>query len=90
MLHFRIMVRTRRGSSQLEGWERPTTFVRWGDRHDGARAIVQNVPPYDDAEGFPGGPFDPFVLVSYVDHVACRLWAGEVKYFQFFCIVLLV
>jgi len=39
---------------------------------------------HDDAQGFPGGLCDPSVLVSYVDHVACRLWAGEVKYFQFF------
>jgi len=75
------MARTRGGSSQPEGRKRPTVSMRRGDRRDGARlAIVQNVPPHDDAVGFPGGPSNPSVLVSYVDHIAYRLWAGEVKY----------
>jgi len=85
MLHFRIMARTRGDSSQPEGRERPTGSVRRGDRRDGAGpAVVQNVPPHDDAVGFPGSPSDPSVLVSYADHVAYRLWAGEVKYCKFF------
>jgi len=44
MLHFRIMVRIRGGSSQPEGREKPTAFVRRRDRRDGAGAVVQNVP----------------------------------------------
>ena len=85
MLHFRIMARARGGSSQPEGWERSTTSVRWGDRRDGAGpTLVQNVPSYDDVVGFPGGPYDLSVLVSYVDHITYRLWAGEVKYLNFF------
>jgi len=85
MLHFRIMARTKGGSSQPEGQERPIASVRRGDRRDGARpAVVHNVPPYDDAVGFPRGPSDPSALVSYVDHVAYRLWAGEVKYLKSF------
>jgi len=85
MVHFRIMARIRGGSSQPKIRERPTASVRRGDRSDGAGpAIVQNIPPHDDAVGFPGGPSDPSVLVSYVDHVAYRLWAGEVKYLKFF------
>jgi len=79
------MARTREGSSQPEGRERLTASVRRGDRRDGAGpAIVQNVPPHDDAVGFPGGPSDPFVLVSYADHITYRLWAGEVKYLKVF------
>jgi len=79
------MARTRGGSSQPEIRERPTTSVRRGDRRDGAGpAIIQNICPHDDAVGFPGGPSDPSVLVSYADHVAYRLWVGEVKYLKFF------
>ena len=33
----------------------------------------------DDAgDGFPGGPSDMSVLTAYADHVAPRIWAGEV------------
>ena len=33
----------------------------------------------DDAtEGFPGGPRDPSVLASFVDHVAHAVWSGQV------------
>jgi len=75
------MARTRGGSSMPEGRERPTASVRRGDRRDGAGpAIVQNVPRHDDAVGFPEGHSNPSILVSYVDHIAYRLWAGEVKY----------
>jgi len=69
-----LCTRTRGGSSQPEVRKRPTASVRRGDRRDGARpAIVQNVPPHADAVGFPGGPFDPSVLVSYADHIGYRL-----------------
>jgi len=60
------MARTR------EGQERPTTSVRRGDRRD---EVVE-------AEGFPGGPSDCSVLVSYPDHIAFRLSNGEVRYLQ--------
>ena len=29
--------------------------------------------------GFPGGPYDMSLLVSYNHHVALRLWEGEVR-----------
>ena len=32
----------------------------------------------DDAEGFPGGPRDPSVLIDYSDHVAIIVWNREV------------
>ena len=32
----------------------------------------------DDAEGFPGGPHDPSVLISFAEHVAHIIWNGEV------------
>ncbi|KAH1233264.1 hypothetical protein GmHk_09G025747 [Glycine max] len=31
----------------------------------------------DDAEGFRGGPRDPSVLTSFVDHVANAIWSGQ-------------
>ena len=61
------MTRTRGGQ------ERPTTFVRRGDRRDEAV----------EAGGFPGDPSDRSILVSYPDHIAFRLWTGEVRYLQF-------
>jgi len=82
---FQDMASTRGGSSQPEIRERPTASVRRRDRRDEAGpAIVQNIPPHDDAVGFLGGPSDPSVLVIYANHVAYRLWAGEVKYLKFF------
>ena len=32
----------------------------------------------DDGDGFPGGPRDTSILISYADHVAYQLWTGEV------------
>ena len=31
-----------------------------------------------DIEGFSGGPHDTSMLTSYADHVAARVWVGEV------------
>ena len=31
-----------------------------------------------NTEGFPDGSHDTSVLTSYVDHVATKVWAGEV------------
>ncbi|KAH1242745.1 Protein MAIN-LIKE 1 [Glycine max] len=31
----------------------------------------------DDTKGFPGGPRDPSVLASFVDHVAHAVWSGQ-------------
>lgn len=31
--------------------------------------------------GFPGGPIDQSMLTEYVDHVALRLWQGDVYVF---------
>jgi len=64
LLHFRTMAKTRGGR------ERPTASVRRGDTHDEAVEVG----------GFPGGSSYPFVLVSYPDHIAFRLWTGEVRY----------
>ncbi|KAH1042691.1 hypothetical protein GYH30_024814 [Glycine max] len=33
----------------------------------------------DDAEGFRGGPRDPSVLTSFVDHVANAIWSGQAR-----------
>jgi len=52
------------------GRERPTTSVRRGNRRDEAV----------EAGGFLGGPSDHSVLVSYPDHIAFKLWTGEVRY----------
>ena len=32
----------------------------------------------DAADGFPGGPSDMSVLTAYADHIAPRIWVGEV------------
>ena len=42
----------------------------------GAEAQVEA--PADDGDGFPGGPRDTFILLSYAEHVAYQLWTGEV------------
>ena len=31
-----------------------------------------------DTKGFPSGHYDTLVLTSYADHVAARVWVGEV------------
>src|SRR3954463_16022559 len=31
-----------------------------------------------EVDSFPGGPFDPSLLIHYQDHVARRIWEGEV------------
>jgi len=58
------------------GRERPTASVRRGDRRD---EVVEE-------GGFPGGPSDCSVLVSYPRHIAFRLWNGEVRYLQIFVV----
>src|SRR4051812_35854789 len=32
----------------------------------------------EQEDGYPGGPFDISVLINYHDHVARRIWEGEV------------
>jgi len=68
------MARTRGGR------ERPTASVRRGDKRD--KAV--------EAGGFPGGPSDCSVLVSYPNYIAFRLWNGKGKIFTNFCIVLVI
>ena len=86
------MARTRGASSQHEGRRRPTASVRKGDRGASFSAPVVggNAPNVGgvaprigggDAGGFPGGPSDVSLLVSYDHHVALRLWEGEVRLF---------
>ena len=78
------MARTRGASSQHEGWRRPTASVRRGDRGASSSAPIVggNAPDVGgvaprigggDAGGFPGGPSDVSLLVSYNHHVALRL-----------------
>jgi len=86
------MARTRGASSQHEGRRRPTASVRRGDRGASSSAPVVggNAPNVGgvtprigggNAGGFPGGPSDVSLLVSYDHHVALRLWEGEVRLF---------
>jgi len=86
------MARTRGASSQHEGRRRPTALVRRGDRGASSSAPVVggNAPDVGgvaprigggDAAGFPGGPSDMSLLVSYNHHVALRLWEGKVRLF---------
>lgn len=72
--------------------QRPTASVR-RQRAAAAIVENTNEPMHDDAvdeaheehmedvpadsEGFPGGPHDISVLISYADHVAAKVWAGE-------------
>ena len=44
-------------------------------------AVVPQVDPADDGDGFPGGPRDTSILISYADHVACQLWTEEVFHY---------
>jgi len=69
------MARTRGGCSQGEGRERPTTSVCKGGGDD----VPVNIP---EAEAFPGGPIDGSLLLSYCDHVAYKLWEGEVSIYD--------
>jgi len=86
------MARTKGASSQHEGRRRPTASVRRGDRGASSSAPVVggNAPNVGgvaprigggNAGGFPGGPSDVSLLVSYDHHVALRLWEGEVRLF---------
>ena len=86
------MVRTRGGSSQ-GGHEddrlqrrRPTASARRervgvviaDETPVHAEAVAPQVDPADGGDGFPGGPRDTSILISYADHVAYQLWSGEV------------
>jgi len=87
------MARTRGASSQPEGRRRLTTSVRRGDRGASSSAppvaadavdiggIAPRIGGGEAAEvvGFPGGPSDMSLLVSYNHHVALRLWEGELR-----------
>jgi len=86
------MARTRGASSQYEGRRRPTASVRRGDRGASSSAPIVggNAPRIGgvaprigggDTGGFPGGPSDVSLLVSFNHHVALRLWEGEVRLF---------
>src|SRR4051812_20244994 len=35
-----------------------------------------------EVDSFPGGPFDTSLLIHYQDHVARRIWEGEVFFFN--------
>jgi len=71
------MVRTRGRGSQPDGQTRPTTLVRRGDCGTLSSAPFGGINA-GEAVGFPWGPSDVSLLVSYIDHVALRLWQGEV------------
>jgi len=88
------MDRTRGASSQVEGRRRPTTSVQRGGHGasssapaGGADAHVAAIgfPDAGEVVGYPGGPSDVSLLVSYNHHVALRLWQGEVRFcFMYF------
>ena len=40
--------------------------------------VAPQVDPADDGHGFPGGPRDTSIFISYADHVAYELWTGKV------------
>jgi len=87
------MARTRETSLKPEGRRRSTASVRRGDR--GASSSAPHVaadvadiggvaPRIGGGEaakvvGFPGGPSDMSLLVSYNHHVVLRLWEDEVR-----------
>jgi len=87
------MARTRGASSQPEGRRRPIASVRRGDRGASSSTPLVVVDAADiggvaprigwgeavEVVGFPGGPSDMSLLVSYNHHVALRLWKGEVR-----------
>jgi len=79
------MVRTRGRGSLLEGRTRPTISVRRHDRGASSNAPVGGADVAiggtnaGEAVGFPKGPSDVSLLVSYNHHVALRLWEGEVR-----------
>lgn len=50
---------------------------------------VHNIEVDDSGvDGYPGGPIDTSVLKTYGDHVAGRLWNGEVIYCKTFSLCL--
>ena len=87
------MVRTRGGGSSQGGLNedqverrRPTVSARRGRVviDDEAQAVpdipavAPQIDPAEDEDGFPGGPRDTSILISYAEHVAYHLWSGEV------------
>ena len=83
-------------------WKRPTTSFRRGDRGASSSAppVSGDAPPVGgeaprisggdagEVVGFPGGPSDVSLLVSYNHHVALRLWEGEVRLcYNLLCLV---
>ncbi len=86
------MAKTRGGGSQDHDRRRLTASIRRRDRGGVEERIdddvhidndneqgLQNDDQVDQGEGFPGGPFDVSLLVNFADHVAVKLWEGEVR-----------
>jgi len=86
------MAKTRGGRSQGHDRTRPMTSVRRRDRGVVEERISVDVNidndnqqelhddgQVDQGEEFPGGPSDMSLLVNFADHVAVKLWDGEVR-----------
>lgn len=76
------MVRTRGGSSQGDNRQQSTTLVR-SDREQVHENVVNmkdaTVEGHDVQDGYLWEPLDCSLLLSFADHVAIKLWKGEVK-----------
>jgi len=92
-------VRTRSGGSQTDR-VRPTASVRWREWGGTSNIVVEDDVGGNvreevnvvEPQGYPGGPFDTSLLVSYEDHIAMQLWNGVVSNYIFeliFCFWLL-
>jgi len=47
--------------------------------HNGGNMMDEYKDRHDQQEGFLGGPSYVSLLLSFADHVALRLWEGEVR-----------
>ncbi|XP_027940573.1 uncharacterized protein LOC114194505 [Vigna unguiculata] len=73
---------TRSGANQGEGKQRSTSLPCRRNYAEVVEEINANPVAFvtggnEQKEEFLGGPSDPSLLVSYVDHVAYKLWNGE-------------
>jgi len=70
------MSKTRDDAFKVYGRQRSTTSICRGGHEQGGHSSATDVMWCD---GFPGGSLDPFLLVSFEDHIILRLWEGEVR-----------
>jgi len=91
-----ILYSTRSGANQGEGKQRSTSLPCRRNYAEVVEEINANPVAFvtggnEQKEEFLGGPSDPSLLVSYVDHVAYKLWNGEVSIkFDFDVILMMI